>query len=799
MRKKVLTGLLLLMVLSFVVSGCGDDGSVTVNTGNNGGTVPTPSANVASITGTVFGINGQPAPNMTITLTPVTGSSVAGSESYGQVQTDTSDTEGDFGFTVSFAGTYLVEAKSGNELIGSQQVSVSLGQVIHILLGQSVTGRLIVQVNPASAQARVAISMLASSSLELTGAQSGEYIFYLPAGTYSANVTAPGYEPVTRDGIALNAGEDRTEVIDLTEIAIGIGSSALKLDPRVVVNANLTTINMTITGTNFSGTATVTLTPVAGGTAITATNVTVVDPNTITCTFDLTGAANGEYTLTLTHTPLAVSDTSATASFWIVANIQDAIDKASDIYVSENYTARVADEISDQIVAFVPAGEYKLGDPGIEAILSDEDALLYMKSGVHLKGAGSGNDPTDPTTDPANPTGSYSEIDAEYNYCVFGFDLGKNMTIEGFRIINGYDERGGAINATFEDYGFAGNLVIKNNTIYNNESDASDDYAGAICIYNYYQTTPENIIISDNVIANNFASEGGYGGGICIYHNPGDSYTVSSGSSCVITRNIIRNNYIYRAGVQAGYGGGIYLEAYYGGNVYNVTENIIEGNGAEYGGGVYYYSDYEGTNGNFTDNVITGNSANDSGGGLYLCNYYSGSVCTVSNNEISDNGYNTLVLGGITYGPVNDGGGVYSDYYVTFENNQITGNHAENWGGGIYSEYGDDRLTGNTITGNEADYGGAVYLEYGPVADITGNTITGNTGNTTCGGIYIETWDTSPFGIHNNTISGNTSAGANGDQLYNNGAPVIDATGNTWGVASPGDGDVFDVGTNVNI
>ncbi|MBP7554490.1 MAG: hypothetical protein KA885_13770, partial [Spirochaetes bacterium] len=124
------------------------------------------------------------------------------------------------------------------------------------------------------------------------------------------------------------------------------------------------------------------------------------------------------------------------------------------------------------------------------------------------------------------------------------------------------------------------------------------------------------------MIANNFASEGGYGGGICIYHNPGDSYTVSSGSSCVITRNIIRNNYIYRAGVQAGYGGGIYLEAYYGGNVYNVTENIIEGNGAEYGGGVYYYSDYEGTNGNFTDNVITGNSANDSGGGLYLCNYY---------------------------------------------------------------------------------------------------------------------------------------------------------------------------------
>lgn len=93
------------------------------------------------------------------------------------------------------------------------------------------------------------------------------------------------------------------------------GFQATDLDFTVTIASNPTiasitpssgtddgTVNITnLSGTDFQNGATVKLQK-AGESDITATGVTVVDPTQITCTFDLAGAAEGNWDVVVTHT-----------------------------------------------------------------------------------------------------------------------------------------------------------------------------------------------------------------------------------------------------------------------------------------------------------------------------------------------------------------------------------------------------------------------------------------------------------------------------------------------------------------
>lgn len=664
---------------------------------------------------------------------------------------------------------------------------------------------LTVTVLPANSQSTVTLNrVLENSQVEeinaSDSASGGVFVFNnLFPGTYVIVCNAPGYSTHT-ETIDLPENGNVSVPINLDEVQVGL----IKVEPRVCVNPgtvdyDLTAIPFTIKGTDFTGTVAVTLTPIAGGTPITATNVVIVDTQTITCTFDLTGAANGEYTLTVTHTPLTTSATTVSTSFFLVPNIQDAVDKAGDLFVAENLVVQqFGDQPADQVMAYVPPGEYRVGDPGLETILSDEYGIIHMKSGVYLKGAGGGGEGT-------TPTGTYTMIDGEdNNYLLISmYEYNRNMTIDGFRLTGGDadGDYGGAIDV---EYG-GDTIAIINNTIIDNHA----DYDGG-AIYIYYvgeEHAWSDVIIKNNVIRDNYSGDGYDGGGIYI---DGDSDYADG--TVTIDHNIIRDNFAPGSG---GDGGGIYLYDLYYGTLANVTDNTITGNGAgDYGGGISVDSMDEGINCNITGNTITGNFA-EYGAGIYTDNGYSSSNMIIRDNIINDNGddITNVNLGGPLYnfGPADYGGGIYSYYYTTIENNTIDGNHADSYGGGIYSEYGDDRIIGNTITDNDSEYGGACYLEYGPQADITGNTITGNNAVYDGGALYISTWvlysgDDNPFGIHNNIFQDNTidtPLTYDGADIYNNdpAPPVIDATNNTWDVA-PGsltDDDVFDVGAGGNV
>jgi len=376
MSKKILSLITVILLVSLFTCGCGDDGTTTIP-------VPTPSTNVSTINGIVYNTNGTPASGATVTLTPNMGTS----EAYGEVQTTTTGTDGRFSFTVSFAGTYFIEAKLGSTILGSQQFTLSLGSTVTIVLGQASTGTLRVQLTPATALATVTVGMVSSSD-EVSAAQAatGEYIFYLPGGTYTFTVNATGYNSVTRTGVVVNVGEETVETVDLTTEEIAIGTLT-KLEPRVIVNSNLTTQEIKVTGSNFTGSGTnnditITLVPVGGGDAIPVSGITVDDPNTVRFTADFTGAANGEYTLTLTHTPITSSSSTETSNIWLTDTIQGAIDEASVIYASEREAGKMTASATDPgwVQAYVPAGTYELGDPEIPTSIANY-SMLGLSSG----------------------------------------------------------------------------------------------------------------------------------------------------------------------------------------------------------------------------------------------------------------------------------------------------------------------------------------------------------------------------------------------------------------------------------
>jgi hypothetical protein len=130
-----LTLFLFLVCVLFFVS-CGDDSSTTFTGSVPTSTVvpiPTASADLATVKGTVYN-NGSPAgAGYNLRLTPIMGTS----EDYGEQQTAITDGNGFYSFTVSFTGVYIIECMSpdSSTLIDSQQCYLTEGTVLTVNLG----------------------------------------------------------------------------------------------------------------------------------------------------------------------------------------------------------------------------------------------------------------------------------------------------------------------------------------------------------------------------------------------------------------------------------------------------------------------------------------------------------------------------------------------------------------------------------------------------------------------------------------------------------------------------------------
>ena len=175
----------------------------------------------------------------------------------------------------------------------------------------------------------------------------------------------------------------------------------------------------------------------------------------------------------------------------------------------------------------------------------------------------------------------------------------------------------------------------------------------------------------------------------------------------------------------------------------NLSNGTLKGGWGGDSGGI----NNEGGVVNLTDVNITGCTGDDRGGGI--CNRYKGTLTmtggSITGNTSKDNkDYSWSLVGG---------GGIFND-----ENCTMT-------------------LIGVTISGNKAtQYGGGGICNYGKLT-LNGCTITDNIATTSGGGIWTNV-SLNMSGV--NTISGNTAANNNADDLYLR-SNIINVTGSLAG------------------
>ena len=245
--KKFYSLLLMCFIICILLIGCGDGHNTVILPGN---LTPTPSSNKATISGTVYKQDGTVATSgYIVTLIPVSDTSkISSSENYGEKQTTYTNANGHYSLTVSFAGTYLIEAKTpdGLTLLGSQGFTVKLGSSIIINLGlvQGPTGgtgpsgppgpvylgALTVTVQDASESKPIGNATVSLIKTGLTGASadlisldsagSGTYTFNnLAYGDYEITVEVQGYEKQTRN-ISITGVETINEIFTLLRLTV---------------------------------------------------------------------------------------------------------------------------------------------------------------------------------------------------------------------------------------------------------------------------------------------------------------------------------------------------------------------------------------------------------------------------------------------------------------------------------------------------------------------------------------------------------------------------------------------------
>ena len=241
--------LILLSSVLFFVS-CGDDGSVNLPATTITST-PTPGSTTSTISGTVYGTNGEVIDGITVRLTP--SGEVAGSESYGEVQTFTTSDGGQYNFSVCYAGVYLLEALNDSTLLDSQECTISLGVNVNVILGTpSNVGSLKIKVTEDGSTPIEGAVIFLTETLETSDNikasyyySEGWYIFEnLFLQDYELTVNVDGYETYT-DTVTIGVTTPPVEeVVTLAVVASPTitGFSPSSASAGVVV---------TIEGTNF--------------------------------------------------------------------------------------------------------------------------------------------------------------------------------------------------------------------------------------------------------------------------------------------------------------------------------------------------------------------------------------------------------------------------------------------------------------------------------------------------------------------------------------------------------------------
>ncbi len=286
--------------------------------------------------------------------------------------------------------------------------------------------------------------------------------------------------------------------------------------------------------------------------------------------------------------------------------------------------------------------------------------------------------------------------------------------------------------------------------------------------------------ISNNTAqASGTTMNAGYGGGIYI-----------NAAVPIISSNVIENNTARTIGTgnNCGKGGGVYITG--SGTTTTralISNNTIRGNTSQYGGaGIYMYR----TNATITTNTIDANIVTayqddkGYGGGIYIIGDTDDGVSpeflanTITNNQVLDGGFTNC----------GRGGGVYctSDVTPVFTTNEISNNSAVIFGGGVYvADNAKPIFHRNVIhTNTAAEGGGFAIAENLSNAELYNNIIRTNTATLNGGGIYFSKVQLGTF--KNNTIVGNIANTDGGGLFMTSNTDVTFSNTIIWGNTSGG-------------
>ena len=341
-----------------------------------------------------------------------------------------------------------------------------------------------------------------------------------------------------------------------------------------------------------------------------------------------------------------------------------------------------------------------------------------------------------------------------------------------------------------------------------NSSTEPLDAGGAVDLKSGSEATFTDTDVMDSVAGIN-------GGGVHGAGNTTITITTTDGGSSTISGNVARGS-----GVGNG-GGGVW-----GAGTTTISGNVtVSGNAATgtagSGGGVFN----QGGTMSITGVTITGNSANRAGGGV---EDNGGVSTTLTDVTLTDNfidvaapgnggglhsggGDVTVTGGSVTGNTAVEGGGLWAsgtllvDGDALIDDNEGTGDAADNGGGGIFNQggtttVGDDvTVSNNRATGASGSGGGILNNTAGATLTVGAATISGNTANRAGGGIEDNGGTVT---LNGTTLIGNatpqaTAAPGNGGGLHTGGGDVTVNGGSVTGNTAIEGGGLWSSGTLV--
>lgn len=319
--------------------------------------------------------------------------------------------------------------------------------------------------------------------------------------------------------------------------------------------------------------------------------------------------------------------------------------------------------------------------------------VVHVDQSVTIRG---GYTTTNGFTDPADPAGHPTVLDAGRRGRVVYVASDVSVTLEGLSLVGGDGNDLGGGTGLYPDAGgglYVDNwatVAVDNSVIGPNRS----PMAGGAFVNRHATFTLRDSLITANVAIS------GNAGGLYLY-DPAES---------IIHRNAILSN-------SAGFsGGGIY--AAYGLTKTTISQNSILSNSADHdGGGVFLASEAQ-----FLQNEVAYNTSHASGGGLKI------------------NSRGPLVAGNCVFHNWTEswGGGINVSQKAHLESNTVVSNTAGRGGGGLFLYLSEDQHENNVVGANRIgdDRSGAGIYVWGGAPQLVHTTIAENVGGDGSG-LYI--------------------------------------------------------------